>query len=197
MTTHPVQLSISSTEPRARIHVLLRLLILALASAIGCSSVYWLLYLALPVAVALALSSHGPRRYLDEDAPRILRVLSWLASAYAYLWMLTDGGPDEHARAVELRVEVTGQPSPRSALMRLLSSIPALILLVLLSIVAALLWVLGAIGILVAKRMPQAAADFLELTLRYQFRLFAYHLSLVEAYPGVAREAPRTNDSAA
>lgn len=39
--------------------------------------------------------------------------------------------------------------------------------------------------ILVRKRLPAAIADFLALTLRFQFRLVAYHLSLVDQYPSL------------
>jgi hypothetical protein len=41
--------------------------------------------------------------------------------------------------------------------------------------------------------IPAAIASFLELTLRYQFRLVAYHLSLVNCYPSFeqAPGAPR------
>jgi len=43
--------------------------------------------------------------------------------------------------------------------------------------------VAGAVFILAARRVPFAIADFLASVLRYQFRLLAYHLSLVDRYP--------------
>jgi hypothetical protein len=69
------------------------------------------------------------------------------------------------------------------------NSLPALLVLAVLSIAASLLWVVGAIAILVRRRLPHAIGSFLALTLRYQFRLVAYHLSLVERYPSF-EEAP-------
>jgi hypothetical protein len=62
--------------------------------------------------------------------------------------------------------------------------------LAVLSIAAGLLWLLGAIAILVRRRMPHAIRSFLALTLRYQFRLAAYHLSLVERYPSFEEVPP-------
>jgi hypothetical protein len=126
-------------------------------------------------------------RYLDEDAPRIVRVLRWAARAYAYLWLLTDSVPRAEAGAGPVELEITpgGGPTVSSALVRLLSSLPALVLLGLLSVVAVPLWVIGAIAILVNERTPTPIADFLSMKLRYQFQLVAYHLSLVDAYPSL------------
>jgi len=57
-----------------------------------------------------------------------------------------------------------------------------------------LLWVVGVVCSLITERLPDAIARFLELTLRVQFRLVAYHLSLVERYPST--EAPAVLDAA-
>lgn len=176
-----------------RVQVLIRLAILAVLAMIGCSSVYWLLYLALPVVAALLVSQYGAEGYLRDKAPGAIRVLRWFAGAYAYLWLLTDALPTaEGAGPVELSVATGGRPSPGSALLRLVTSLPALLLLALLSLVAAPLWVVGAFAVLVAERMPTFIADFIAMKLRYQFRLVAYHLSLVDAYPVIA-DGPLTH----
>jgi hypothetical protein len=52
--------------------------------------------------------------------------------------------------------------------------------------VAAVLWVLGALAILATGRLPTPIAEFITMKLAYQFRLIAYHLSLVDAYPSLA-----------
>jgi hypothetical protein len=185
MSPHPVQFHVEGSR-MDRVHVAIRLVILAALAAIGCSSVYWLLYLVLPLVAALLVSRDGPGRYLTEDAPRIVRTLRWLSGAYAYLWLLTDRIPMAEASGpVELTVEVGGRPTAASALVRLLTSLPALLLLAVLSMVAAFTWILGAVAILATRRMPEAFADFLSLKLRYQFRIVAYHLSLVDAYPSL------------
>ena len=184
MGTHPVQFCVQSANRMERTHVLIRLALLLALGAVGCSSIYWFLYLALPALAALFISDKGGQRYLAEDAPRMVRILRWIVAAYAYLWLLTDTFPTREANGpVELKVDVSGSPTTRSALLRLLLSLPALLLLVVLSIAAGFLWLIGALVILVRQRIPAAIADFLALTLRYQFRLIAYHLSLVHAYP--------------
>jgi hypothetical protein len=173
-----------------RVQVVVRLVLMVALGALGYSSLYWVLYLALPAIAALLVSSKGPERYLAEDAPRIIRGLTWLAAAYAYLWMLTDAVPTGKSSGdVELEVETGGTPTARSALLRLVYSFPALILLALLSMLGTLLGLVGAICILVSRRLPHAIFSFLSLTLRYQFRLAAYHLSLVDRYPSF-EEAP-------
>ena len=185
MGTHPVQLHVERPTRSGRIHVFTRLVLLLAVGALGCSSIYWALYLALPAVVALLVLQRGSARYLAEDAPRATRVLRWFASAYAYLWLLTDTLPTAEGGPVDLRVEASGSPTAASALLRVLTSLPALLLVVLLSAAASVLWVIGAVFILARERMPGAIADFLVVALRYQFRLFAYHLSLVERYPSL------------
>jgi hypothetical protein len=183
MSFHPVQFHAERSRMQ-RVQVVVRLAILAALGAIGCSSVYWLIYLALPAIAAVLVSHNGAERYLREDAPPAVRILVWLAGAYAYLWLLTDSLPGTDTNApVGLTVEVGGEPTAGSALLRLVTSLPALLLLAVLSMAAALLWIVGAVAILATQRMPAAIADFIAMKLRYQFRLVAYHLSLVDTYP--------------
>jgi hypothetical protein len=183
MTTHPVNIEVEPAGERARIHVLIRLILLMGLGALGWSSLYWLLYLMLPAGAALVLAQKGSARYLADDAPRITRVLGWLAGIYAYLWLLTDRWPTNESRPVALSIVPNGTPTPASALARLVYTIPALLLLTLASIVAAILWLAGALAILVRRRLPEMISDYLTLVLTYRFRLIAYHLALVQAYP--------------
>jgi len=183
VSPHPVQFHVEPS-PLRRVHVVIRLALLAALAAIGCSSVYWLLYLAVPVVAALLISRDGPERYFAVDGPPIVRVLRWLAGAYAYLWLLTDALPASGGGGpVELHVEMGGKPVIGSALLRLATSLPALIVLTILSMAAALLWIVGAVAILITERAPLAITDFIAMKIRYQFRVVAYHLSLVDAYP--------------
>jgi hypothetical protein len=185
MFNHPVQLEIEHPKNTARIHVVTRIVLLAAFAALGCSGIYWFLYLALPALAAMGVLRKGGERYLAEDAPRIARVLRWFASAYGYLWLLTDFLPTADGSPVDLRVEAGGHPTAGSALLRLLYSLPALVVLALLSLAAGILWIVGAVLILVRERIPGAIVDFLSLTLQFQFQLVAYHLSLVDAYPSL------------
>jgi hypothetical protein len=184
-TTHPIQLSVEPPAQMQRVHVAIRLLLLLALAAIGNSSVYWLLYLVLPAVAALLIAQKGGDRYLREDEPGIARALRWLAGAYAYLWLLTDELPTRGGTAIELKVEPGSPPSATSALSRIVLSLPALLLLALLSIAACIAWLIGAAAILIRGSVPAGVADFLATTLRYQFRLIAYHLSLTDRYPSL------------
>jgi hypothetical protein len=197
MIRQPVQLRVEPS-PMSRAHVVVRIVLLLILASIGCSSLYWLLYLALPAIVAVFISRDGAEGYLAKDAPGVVRILRLIAAIYAYLWLLTDDVPSaDDGGAVELTVDVGGRPTVSSALVRLLTSFPALLLLALLSVVAVVVWVLGALTILATGRVPTAIAEFITMKLTYQFRLVAYHLSLVDAYPSLtdvhARPDPRPN----
>jgi hypothetical protein len=138
--------------------------------------------------VAIVVMNKGGGRYLREDAPRVVPVLRWLAGAYAYLWLLTDATPTAEAGGpVDLTVDVgvEGNLTPATALLRLIYSLPALVLVAVLTVAAGLLWLVGAAFILVRERMPAAIAEFLALTLAVQLRLCAYHLSLTDRYPSL------------
>ena len=185
MENHPVQLRVEHPGQTERIHVVTRLVFLLAFATLGLSTVYWVLYLALPAAVAVVLIQKGGERYLAEEAPRIVRVLRWLASAYGYLWLLTDALPTAEGSPVDLKIEIGGRPTPTSALLRLLFSLPALVMLAVISAAAGVLWLIGVVLTLVRKRLPGGIADILALTLRFQFQLIAYHLSLVERYPSL------------
>jgi len=186
MTTnvHPIRFRIEQPARMERIHVLIRLLLLVALGALSWSSLYWALYVGLPAYAALLISQNGAGRFLEEDAPRLTRVIRWVAAASAYLWLLTDEFPTTAAaRTVELEIHAAGKPDARSALLRLLYSLPALVLAVLLSFAAGFLWVIGAVAILVRQRVPGAVADFLTAILCYRIRLLGYHLSVVDRYP--------------
>ena len=178
--------------PMQRVHVVIRLALLVALGTVGCSSAYWLLYLALPAFAALLISQKGAARYFGEEGPRIVLVLRWLAGAYAYLWLLTDAVPTGKAGGhVDLEVEPTGTPTPASAILRVVYGLPGLLVLAVISFGGVFLWPIGAIAILVHRRVPSSIAAFFAATLRYQFRLLAYQLSLVEQYPSLAPSVPR------
>jgi hypothetical protein len=133
MISHPVLFEVERAPRMDRLHVLVRLLLLVAIGALGLGSVYWVLYLVPPLVVALLVSGSGRVRYLAESAPVVVRVMRWFAGAYAYLWLLTDtvpAGGEEGPVAFE--VEIGGWPTMGSALKRLVTSLPALVLLVVL-----------------------------------------------------------------
>jgi len=187
MSSHPVQLQVEPPPTTERIHVVIRILLLFALGTIGVSWASCFLYLVVPALVALRILNGGAERYLAEDAPRVVRALRWLASACA------QGSP------VDLAITPGGEPTPKSALLRLLTSLPAALLLAILSVAAGVWWLVGAVVVLIRRRMPAAIADFITGVLRYQFRLIAYHLSIVDRYPtfGEARTAHAAGSSAA
>ena len=185
MSDHPVQLEVTIPSRTARLHVVTRLVLLLALGVLGTSALTWAVYLAIPAVVALVISQRGGSRYLADSAGPMVKVLRWFASAYGYLWMLTDTLPSSQGGPVDLHVTPEGQPTMSSALTRLITSLPALLLLALLSAVAALLWIVAAVVVLVRERMPAGIARFIALVLRFQFRLVAYHLSLVDRYPSL------------
>ena len=189
MRGHPVHLLVERTPHPRRIHVALRLVLFVALGIVGVGRVGWMIYLALPALVALAILQRGAGRYLAEDVPRVVRALRWVAGAYAYLWLLTDVPPTTEPGPVELHIDAAATATPKTALLRLLTSLPALLLVALLSIVGAILWVIGAVCIVAAERLPSVIGDFLTLTLRTQLRLLAYHLSLVDVYPSLTEGA--------
>jgi hypothetical protein len=188
---HPVQLCVERAPRLERIHVVIRLVLLVAIGLIGLSSVYWMLYLGLPAVVAMLVLRRGGPAYLVEEGPRLVRVLRWLTGAHAYLWLLTDVLPalDPGGQApVDFEVELGGVPTGPSVLLRIVYSLPALLLAAVLSVAGSLLWLVGAGFVLVRERMPAPIADFLAMTLRYHARLIAYHLSLVERYPNLEQD---------
>jgi Domain of unknown function (DUF4389) len=195
MPSHPVRLVVEPGAARQRVHVLIRLAILLAICAIGGNSLGWIAYLLLPAAAALRISQAGATRYLFEDGPRMTPILRWFARAYGYLLLLTDAVPasaaaTEPRHPIEFEIAAGGAPSTGWAMLRLLTSLPALILLALLCLVAVPVWVIGAIAILIAGRLPSLLADYLALVLRYEVRIVAYHLSLVDRYPSFDTAPP-------
>jgi hypothetical protein len=185
MSPHHVRLHVEPSR-MDRFHVLIRLVLLVALATVGLSSFYWLLYLAAPVVIALIVSNDGEDYYMEQDAPRLARILRWVAGAYAYLWLLTDAMPTaEPGGTVELEIDIRGEPTLRSAFVRVVTSLPALLVVAILSLVATVFWVIGAISILAVRRVPVGVSDFIAMKLQYQFRLIAYHLSLVDEYPAV------------
>ena len=189
MTTHPVQLHIERTDRVPRVQVAIRLVLVLALGVVSWAGIYWLLYLALPALVASRISHKGGDFYVRNDAPRLVRALRWLAGAYAYLCYLTDVLPTSQGGPIDLQIDISSQPTTGSALLRLATSLPALVLVALLSIVGGLAWLAAAACALVTERVPHGLAALLAAVVRTRFRLVAYHLSLVDRYPSLREPA--------
>ena len=145
-----------------------------------------LLWLGLPLVAAILVSQKGEQRYLDEDGPRITRVLSWILALIAYLALLTDRlpGPGEHP--VRFQVERSGSPTVSAALLRILYAIPNLIVLAILAFVGAIVWLVAVVLVLVNERYPDSFWRFLLGLVRWEAHVLAYLASLVDRYPPFA-----------
>ncbi|HET6150812.1 MAG TPA: DUF4389 domain-containing protein [Polyangia bacterium] len=191
MVPHPVQLHILRTESLPRVQIAVRVVLVVALGFVAWSSLYWLLYLALPAAVALDLLHRGMETFVDRDAPRLVRALRWLAGAEAYLFFLTNDLPTSTGGAVDLQVQVSGAPTAGGALLRLLFSLPALVLVAILTAASSLIWIAAAGVALVTERLPGVFGDLFVAVLRLKYRLLAYHLSLVDRYPSLSEEGRR------
>ncbi len=184
---YPVHVEVESPPRFDRIQLLLRL---ALALALGWVGVTagWLvglLYVALPVVAAIAITSSGDR-FGTDAAPRIWHVLRWLLQFSAYMALLVDRFPTDGDAGVQVVLRPTGTPTVGSALGRLVTSLPSGLVLAVLWFVSGILWVVAAVIVLVGGPMPSSIAKFQRGVLRWSARLVAYHASLVKEYPPFA-----------
>src|SRR5262245_25812097 len=138
---YPVAFDIERPPVFDRAHVALRIAVLAvlgwIAHPVG------LLWLGLPVVAAVLISQKGGRRYLDEDGPTVTRVLNWIVDLAAYIALLTDQLPSRDAHAVRLEVDRSGSPTLRSSLLRIVSAIPSVIALAVLTWIGSIVWVIA------------------------------------------------------
>jgi hypothetical protein len=189
--TYPVQIEATSPLRFDRVQLALRLVIAIAIGWVGISA-GWLgcaLFLALPVIAAVVISSRGAQAYLDDTGPKVWRVVSWLLAFSAYMLLLTDRFPAGEPTGVQIQIRPEGQPTTGSALVRLITSLPSGVVLALLGFVSSVLFVVGAVMILVDQQVPAWILGFQRGVLRWQARLAAFHASLVNEYPPFSFEA--------
>lgn len=182
----PVAVHVEVTSPLRfdRTALFVRILLSIVLGWLGITAgwLVCLLYLALPLIAAISIMSIGAARFGTEVAPRITRVLTWLLRLSAFMVMLTDrfptGEPDVH-----VEMPYTAQPTATTALVRLVSSIPSGLVLMVLWFVSSVLWVIAAVLVLLGLSMPRSILAYQRGVVRWQARLVAYHASLVDEYP--------------
>jgi hypothetical protein len=141
-------------------------------------------YLIVPVGAAILVSQTGSGRYLPEQGGRVAEWLHWLVAVYAYLAFLTDRFPSTRPEeTVRFEVRPGGAPTPGSALLRLLTSLPSAFVLTLLGLVSGVVWVIELLTVLVWEGVPASLYGFQRGIVRWLARLLAYHASLVDEYP--------------
>lgn len=183
--SYPVQLDVTSPPRFERIQVVLRFAIAITLGWLG-SITGWLpglVFFALPVIAATVVSARGAQRYLDDVAPTLWRAIRWLLALTAYMLLLVDRFPAGEMTDVEVHVQVDAHPTTGSTLLRLITSIPSACVLGILGIASSVLFVVGVVTILIDGQVPRVVLAFQRGMLRWQARLWAYHASLVDAYP--------------
>lgn len=202
MSPHPVEIQIQSPARFDRPQILVRL-VLAIALGYVGLTLGWIacaLYLVLPAVAAVFVSARGSHAYLTEVGPSVSRVLAWLVGLYAYLLMVIDR-PQVSREPAEIRVAIHpgGVPSVQAAVLRLLSSLPAALLLAILLIPAGLFAAVGVVTVIVSRTQLEPLLRFQRAVICYAGRLAAYHAALVDSYPSFALEdaGPGAIDAAA
>ncbi|HTR50367.1 MAG TPA: DUF4389 domain-containing protein [Kofleriaceae bacterium] len=187
---HPVQLEIASPDHFDRIQLVLRLAVTIVLGWIGLSGGWlaMLLYLMLPVAAAITISSSGRDAFVRDFAPQLWRVLRWLLELSAYMMLVTDRFPTADGDRVRAEIRFTSHATTASAIGRLVTSLPSTFALCVLSIPSWLLCVVAVLVVLVGAPMPAGILAFQRGVLRWQARLLAYHAALVDEYPPFALE---------
>lgn len=169
-----------------RVQLLLRLVLLAFLGIAGWSGgwTFLLLYLGLPLLAAIVIASGGPDAYRQRTAPVVIRFLRWFVGIHAYVEMISDRFPTrEDELVVRFDVDASAPPSAGAALWPLLRSLPAAIVLALLSLVSGLLWIASAVTILVDRTVPESFVRFQRGMLRMFAELLLHHASVT---PGPA-----------
>jgi hypothetical protein len=184
----PILLQLEAPERFARPQVVLRVLVLVLLTAF-CQSglgLMGLAYFALPLLAAVLIERHSAAGYLERTAPPLLGALEWLLGLIAYLLFVTDRLPLSAAeRPLRLHVQVSGAPSVRSALARLVTSLPHFVLIALATIVSCAVAIIMAFSVLFTEHAPESLRALQEQLVGWIARVLVYHASLVHAFPPV------------
>jgi Domain of unknown function (DUF4389) len=192
--SYPVAFDVERPATFQRAHVFLRVALLVVIGWI--THPVGLLWLGPPVVAAILISQTGSRRYLDEHGPAVTRVLGWILALVAYLALLTDRLPRRDGQTVRYQVERSASPTVGSALLRILSAIPSVIVLALLIFVGAIVWLLAAVCVLIDEGYPDSMWRLLLGIVRWQARLLAYLASLVDRYPPFTLETQSVSHAA-
>jgi hypothetical protein len=187
MSSYPVTLELERPARMSRAHVVLRILILVLASwIVGIGGWLGFAYLGLPAVAAILVSQRGGERYLAQDGERMTDWVASIVGLLAYLMILTDELPSGDRRPVRLSVVRSGSPTVGTALLRIAKAIPSALVLALIGLLSWVVWLLAATSILRNERYPERLWLFQTGVIRWAARLLGYLASLIEPYPPFA-----------
>lgn len=169
----------------------LRIVVLALFFVPG--SLNWIASLFyLPVTTAVLVRHKGAEEFFAEDRRRLAELVHWIVGIYGYFAYLTDHlSLDTPSETIRFELQPSGTPTPRSALARIVTSIPNVAAFGLVGIAALGVWLAAGASILVTGNYPGALYAYQRGVNRWQARLFAYHTSLVDEYPSFRLETGR------
>jgi Domain of unknown function (DUF4389) len=191
---YPVAFDVERPPAFRRAHVFLRIALLVvigwIAHPVG------LLWVGVPVVAAILISRKGGQRYLDEEGSTATGILGWILGLVAYLTLVSDRPPGEGPAAVSFRVERSGSPTLGSALLRMVTVIPSLIVLALLTFIGAIVWMISVVLVLVSESYPEGMWRFLLGLVRWEACLLAYLASLVDRYPPFALQTASVSSAA-
>lgn len=183
---HPLDIVVDDDRTRWRLTVLLRYLLAYphLYVAAG-----WALLAALVASVQwfVTLFRGRPSSGMHAYCGRALRY--WL-HVNAYFLLVGDPFPRFRGWAgtypIDLEIAPPGPQSRWKTFLRLLLAIPALVLASVLSVVGAIVAIIGWFAALAAGRMPKGLRDLGAYCLRYQAQTYGYLLLLTDRYPSLA-----------
>lgn len=190
----PVTFDVERPPVFRRAHVFLRVALLIVVGWIG--HPFGLLWLGVPVVAAILVAQKGGRRYVEEDGATVTRVLGWILAVLAYLALLTDSLPGGGEQPARFQVDRAGSPTVGSALLRILSAIPSVIVLAILGFVGAIVWVIAVVFVLVGESYPEGMWRFQLGLVRWEACLLAYLASLVDRYPPFALQTGAVSPAA-
>ena len=180
---YPVTFSVQPTERFRRVNLLLRLgvfFILGWLSEFGLS----VLYLLAPIVSAILIAQRGGAEFHSRHGETYRRALRFYVGLTAYLRCATDDFPSwNEERAVRLDVNYMGTPTVGSALLRLITVIPHLIILALMGAVSFVLILVAYVTVLVDESVPDWVVRFQSGVSAWEARALGYYVSLVDEYP--------------
>jgi len=191
MASYPVHYTAVKPDRYTRVQLGIRMLAFIALGLVGLSlgTVFVIAYVALPAFAAARLGRREPEEYLASDGPRVVRLLRWFASVYAWFALVSDSVPlGEDELTVKVEVEPCGRPTPGAALVRVLTGLPSAIVLALLGFIGCFVWLWAAVNVLVRDRVGDTTFAYLAGLQRWSIRLLAYQAALVDGYPPMSFE---------
>ncbi len=182
--SHPVHYHVERPVQFDRLQLLIRFVAFCALGVIGVSfgTVFVFAFVGLPALAAIRLSTRSPSEFHAHDGPRITSALRWFAVICAWTGLTTDrieGSED----TIVLDLPCTARPTPRVAILRVLTGIPSAFVLAILGFFGVFVWMWAALSILFTRRVGEAAHGYLVGLQRWSVRLLAYQASLVDEYP--------------